>query len=235
MAEGDLVDQLVTYALRANTRAWRIFWDAYGPLATHPHPDGRMALVADVPAGNLGRGGLHLASTPGGACWEVLLRDLQPRAGVITLHRDALLGRSLAQLRARHPVPLVDLRLPALRRLFADRDPESLARVYALWRLILTAPDHTQSHHAAAALAALATRQGLTFAGCSWLSAQDQGATVHLLYEPPYDPSGWAVVGAPIALSSAAGVAALRRAAHDVHMQLVLTGGAPLPWEGDEP
>ena len=115
MAEGDLVDQLVTYALRANTRAWRIFWDAYGPLATHPHPDGRMALVADVPAGNLGCGGLCLASTPGGACWEALLRNLQPRAGVIMLHRDALLGRSLVQLRARHSVSLVDLRLPGLR------------------------------------------------------------------------------------------------------------------------
>lgn len=234
MAEGDLVDKLVAYALRARTRVWRTYLDVYGPLAAHPHPEGRMALVQDVPAGNAGRGGLFLASTASGAIWEVLLRDLQPRNGIIALPQSALAGRSLVQLRARHAVPLIDLSLPARRALFVERDAASLQRVNTLWRLILESPDHTQSHHAAAELAALATRLGLRFAGFTWLSSQDQGAKVHLLYAPPYDATGFEVVGIPIPLTSAEGIRAVRRAAQDAHMTLMLTGGTPLPCEEDD-
>lgn len=234
MAEGDLVDQLRTYALTAGSTGWRMYWDAYGPRTPHPHPDGRMALMQDVPSGNVGRGGLFLATTPDGACWETLLRDLQPRNGHIYLPRAALIGRSLVQLRARVDVPLVDLTWPARRNLFVDRDATSQADVNALWKLILESPDHTQSHHAAAELAALATDLGLLFAGATWLSAQDQGAKVHLLYAPPYDPASWDVIGDPIALPSAAGIAAMRHAAAVAHMTLVLTGSTNMPSEDDD-
>lgn len=234
MAEGDLADRLVTYALKPRTIAWRIYEDVWGPLAPHPNPPGRMALLQDVPPGTLGRGGIWLSSTPGGACWEAILRDLQPRGGRLYLPRARLVGRSLVKLRARAEVPLVDLREPGLRALFDGRDEASWARVKALWHLILQSADHTQSHHAAAELAALAARQGKPFAGCTWKSAQDQGADVHLLYAPPY-AQDWDLEDPIIALTSAEGVAALRDAASRAHMALVLTGGIPFPCEADDP
>lgn len=233
MAEGDLADQLVTYALKRRTTLWRIFWNVYGPLESHPHPTGRMARVQDVPPGNVGFGGIYLATTTGGACWEVVLRDATAREGKIYVARSELVGRSLVKLRALAPVPLVDLRLPGRRALFDGRDASSWTRVNTFWRLILDSPDHTQSHHAAAELATLATQLRLTFAGCTWLSAQHQGSSVHLLYDPPFERAGWEVVGDCIPLSSAAGIAALRAAARDAHLTLVLTGGVPFPCEDD--
>lgn len=234
MAEGDLADQLVTYALRKRTVLWRIFWDIYGPLAPHPHPTGRMARVQDVPPSNVGFGGLYLATSAGGACWEVMLRDATARDGKIYMARSELVGRSLVKLRPLVSVPLVDLRLPGRRALFDGRDASSWTRVNTLWRLILDSPDHTQSHHAAAELADLASRLGMAFVGCTWLSAQHQGSSVHLLYDPPYDKTDWEVVGDCIPLPSTAGIAALRAAARDAHLTLVLTGGVPFPCEDDD-
>ncbi len=234
MAEGDLVDKLVTYPLCAHTMVWRTYFDVYGPLAAHPQPEGRMALVQDVPARNAGRGGLFLASRVGGAIWEVLLRDLQPRNGIIALPQSALAGRSLVQLRVREDVQLVDLSLPARRNLFINRNAASLHRINTFWNLILASPDHTQSHHAAAELAALATQLGIQLNGFTWLSAQDQSAKVHLLYEPPYAATWLEVVDNPIPLTSADGIRAVRRAAKDAHMTLMLTGDTPHPCEEDD-
>lgn len=230
---GEYVDQLRSTLMPAGTLALRIYWDIYGPLAPHPHPDGRMAQMQDVPLGFAGCGGLYLASLPGGAFWEVILRDLQPVNGIITLPPGRLDGRSLIMLRSTQPLVMLDLTLPERRNLFAGRDAAGLADAETLWRLILESPDHTQSHYAAAEIANLARRTGVKLAGVTWLSAQHQASRVHLLNDPPYTTDQWERAGDPIALTSPGGLRALRQALTDVNMELA-DPGTPFPCEDDD-
>ena len=39
----DFIDQFVISPLPVRTIVYRIYWDEFGPLAPHPHADGRMA------------------------------------------------------------------------------------------------------------------------------------------------------------------------------------------------
>lgn len=235
MVSDDPVDRLAPTMLRKGTTLWRIYWDDYDPLASHPHPTGRMALIQDVPPGNPGYGGIYLASSRGGACWEVILRDAAARDGKLYLPHSALVGRSMVKLRSLAPVPVIDLRLPARHALYNTSNPGAWEERNHYWNLVLTTSKHDLSHKAAAELSAMARASGVELAGCSWTSAQHHGSTVHLIYDPPYQAAKWEVVGDCVPLPSAPGIAALRSAARDAHMKLVLTGRRPFPCEDDDP
>lgn len=228
------LDHYATLPLRAGTEAWRIYWTKYGPLTAHPHPDARMALVQDEPPGTHGRGGIYLASTPAGVFWEVVLRDRMPATdGLITLPPGDLVGRSIVKVRLKLTINRVDLTLPARRKLFDSVDAFEASA--GLWQLVLQSSTHGPSHAAAAALEQIASSAGATLAGCTWLSKQDQGAQVHLLYEPPYRASQWEVVDDPIALDGAKGKTMLSEALAKVGMRLAEPVGAAFPCEDDRP
>lgn len=227
-------DHYATLPLPIGTEAWRVYWTKYGPLAAHPHPDGRMALVQDEPPGTHGRGGIYLASTPAGVFWEVVLRNRVPSAGgLITLPPGELAGRSIVKLRSTVAIDRVDLTLPARRNLF-----DSVAAFNAkapLWQLVLEGANHGPSHAAAAALERAARLARAPFAGCTWLSKQDQRAQVHLFYEPPYLASQWEVMDDPIALDGAKGKAMLSEALAKVGMRLAEPLGLEFDGEDDDP
>jgi hypothetical protein len=115
------------------------------------------------------------------ALWEAVLRNLiigdrQPQ------HVDPAIveGRSIAQLKLRQEVPILDLRAPHFRHLSADP-----ARQSEWQRLCVVAEcDYGQTHACARELLAAAPRA----AGLAWHSRQISAQTAYVFYAPPLSP-----------------------------------------------
>lgn len=217
--------QVVTYSFpTADPPSYRVFDDTYGALAPHPCPHGRMALVAGVPPGAPGCGGLYLSSTQAGAIWETVLNGLLPNASgqLLVSTRDRLARRSIVEIRVLRPLQLVDLRLPARLALLARFSTAQVKVAQDLWHAVLEEDDHEFSHVAAAEIRDEARASNTPYAGVTWQSARDQSAQVHLLYAPPLQREDLDVAGTPLPLASSAGLQLVRDTATAAHMQAVI-------------
>jgi RES domain len=162
--------------LPAGTVLWHVYPSIYEPRAFNPKSRNRFAMPPPPD-----RGMFYAGDSSACALWEAVLRNLviedrQPQ------HIDPglLAGRSIAQIKLIHEIPILDLRAPHFRHLSTDP-----AR-HAEWQRLCVVPerDYGQTHAAARELLTAAPRA----AGLSWHSRQISAQTAYVFYSPPLKP-----------------------------------------------
>jgi len=160
---------------------------ATDPKGANPHSRARLALGPHLVPGAPARGMVYLSTTPAGALFEALLRQADwygpKRLGLpaYPLARPRPSPPPLKRALAGLPVDLPD------RQRIADPGSWRDAR----WRELLSVDDHRDTHAAAAAVYDQVVAGGDVHTGLTWGSVQQRGATIYLLYQPPFDPADW--------------------------------------------
>lgn len=187
---------------------WRVYSLAHGPLAPHPSPTGRFALVANQPPGVIVRPAIYIGWTPDAALWESALRDATPVAGSVSLPPQWTVGRGLATLRLYRPLPILALDHPARRKIIDYGSPEDQR-----WHGHVTADVYRRTHRASAAVDAqcLASNPDFALPGFRWPSRQLQADNVGVLFTPNFRSDDWSVEG-DVLLDSPEGLAAIDHA-----------------------
>jgi len=196
---------------------YRVYWDDFGPLATHPRSTNRFALVAGVPPGVIVRPTIYIAESIAAALWEVVLRDVAPNAaGEVILPPGILSGRSVARLTLKDGVDASILRLDhPLRRFLVQANTAEDAR----WHSHCTSYVYGPTHRAAADLDARARTAGQLLPGLMWASRQLQTKLVGVLYRGPFDPADW-MADEEVSLETPAGRNLVAEALRDAGMRL---------------
>jgi hypothetical protein len=162
--------------LPAGTVLWHVYPSKYEPRAFNPNSRNRFAMLPPPD-----RGMFYAGDCSACALWEAVLRNLvvddkQPQ------HVDPAVvgGRSIAQLKLLHEIPILDLCAPHFRRLSTNP-----AR-HAEWQRLAVVPDseYGQTHAAARELLTAAPLA----AGLSWHSRQISAQTAYVFYSPPLKP-----------------------------------------------
>jgi len=162
--------------LPAGTVLWHVYPSIYEPHAFNPKSRNRFAMLPPPD-----RGMFFAGDSSACALWEAVLRNLviedrQPQH----IDPELLEGRSIAQIKLIHEIPILDLRAPHFRHL--STDPARQAE----WQRLCVVPerDYGQTHAAARELLTAAPRA----AGLSWHSRQISAQTAYVLYSPPLTP-----------------------------------------------
>lgn len=193
---------------------WHVYDLAYGPLATHPCCQARLALVAGRPDTVIVRPTFYIAWTPDAALWETALRDVAPdAAGGVSLLPGYAAGHGLARLSLRHPLPIVAMDHPARRKVIDYNSPEDQR-----WHGHLTTDRYRRTHFAAATVDAQCRASGELLPGFRWHSRQLQRDLVGVLYGALSDH--WSVAET-IELAAPRGQAMLTAALGRAQMVLV--------------
>jgi len=158
--------------LKAADPLWHVYKEPHAPTAFNPNSNGRFsARTAATP-----RAMFYAGSSADCALWETLLRDVVPmsdRSRYVQLPPAA--GYSLAQVRLRRDVPILDLSPLKLRGAVFDRD----------WRdrllMLTTVPKYAATHKAAVQLLDAAPKTS----GLSWRSRQTGEELAYVFYGPP--------------------------------------------------
>lgn len=194
---------------------WHVYDLAYGPLATHPCCQARLALVAGRPATVIVRPTFYIAWTPDAALWETALRDVAPdAAGGVSLLPGYAATHGLARLSLNRPLPIVAMDHPARRKIIDYGSPEDQR-----WHGHLTTDRYRRTHAAAAAVDGQCRAAGHVLPGFRWHSRQLQSDLVGVLYGDVSD-GDWAV-SETIELATPRGQAMLVEALGRAQMVLV--------------
>ena len=214
MAVADTLHHVVFDEVAPNDY-WHVYHLDYGPLATQPSSEARLALVAGRPATVIVRPTFFFAWTPEAALWETALRDVAPdAAGGVSLLPGYAATHGLARLRLVRSRPIVAMDHPARRKVIDYNSPEDQR-----WHGHLTTDRYRRTHFAAAAVDAQCTAAGQVLGGFRWPSRQLQRELVAVLYGDLSDRD-W-IVQETIELDSAEGQAMIAAALQQANMVLV--------------
>lgn len=160
---------------------------ATDPLGANPGSRARLALGPHLVRGAPARGMVYLSTTPAGALFEALLREANWHGSKrVGLPDYRLRDQRLSLVRLKRELPVLSIDLPDRQRV-VDTDSWRDAR----WRELLSESAHGDTHAAAAAVYDQVVASGNVHTGLTWGSLQLRGATIYLLYRPPFDPADW--------------------------------------------
>lgn len=166
-----------------------------------------------------GRGTLYFAADPLTALWETALAKASINGNLVHALPKDWKTQSLAQLRLKHPLPIIDLRQPQRRRI-VDADSE----LDDMWAGLLVTR-HYQATHEAPPAVRMELEPMTALMGMAYPSRRNQGGNAYVAWHAMSGEAGtwWETAAPPVPLGTAAGQA---RLAH-------LLAEQGLVWVGD--